>query len=168
MRRWIICVMALFTGLGTASADDWRVSTSGFGPARIGMTLTEASQALQVDLVAEGAIDSPDCHYVRPEPMIEGLTIMVSRGRVVRFDVGAPGVRTRSGLGVGDTEARIIEILGPSVEVTPHKYLAPDGNYLTIWSSSRRSAVRFETHLGRVTSFYSGRVPEVNQVEGCS
>lgn len=47
MQRWIMC-MALFTALETASADDWRVSTSGFGTARIGMTLTKASQALHV------------------------------------------------------------------------------------------------------------------------
>ncbi len=168
MRRWIICLAALLTALETAGADDRRVSTSGFGPARIGMTLTEASRALQAELVADGAIDNAECYYVRPEPMIEGLSIMASRGRVARFDVDAPGIKTRSGLGVGDTEARIVAILGQAVEITPHKYLAPDGNYLTIWSSTRRSAVRFETHLGKVTSFYAGRVPEVGYVEGCS
>lgn len=168
MWRSIMCIVALFTALETVSADGWRVSTTGFGPARIGMTLSEASQALHVDLVADGKIDSPECYYVRPEPKIEGLTIMVSRGRVVRFDVTAPGIKTLSGLGVGDTEARIMEVFGQSVEVTPHKYLGPDGNYLTIWSSTRQSAVRFETHLGKVTSFYAGRVPEVRHVEGCS
>lgn len=78
MRQWIPCMVALFTTLQTARADEWRMSTSGFGPARIGMTLTEASRALHVDFVIEGEIDSPECYYVRPEPLIEGLTIMVS------------------------------------------------------------------------------------------
>ncbi|MCI0622389.1 MAG: hypothetical protein L0387_12135 [Acidobacteria bacterium] len=151
-----------------ARANEWRVSTAGLGPARVGMTLAEASRALRVDLVPDGAIDSPKCSYVTPQPEIKGLTIMVSRGRVVRFDVNAPGLKTLGGISVGDTESRIMEVYGSSVEITPHKYLAPDGNYLTIWSSDRRSAVRFETHLGKVTSFYAGRVPEVRYVEGCS
>jgi hypothetical protein len=56
----------------------------------------------------------------------------------------------------------------PSVEVTPHKYVAPDGNYLTVWSTNHKAAVRFETLQGKVTSFYAGRVPEVEYVEGCS
>ncbi|MGH6890750.1 MAG: hypothetical protein ACREEP_00675 [Dongiaceae bacterium] len=169
MRRAIMGIVALLAGLGSARADDeWRVSTSGLGPARIGMTLAEASQALHMKLVADGPIDSHACYYVRTEPVIEGLWLMVSKGRVVRFDVDAPGVKTRSGLGVGDTEAHVIEVLGPSVEVTPHKYLGPNGNYVTIWSSTRQSAVRFETYLGKVTSFYAGRVPEVNHIEGCA
>jgi hypothetical protein len=152
----------------TAQAEEWRLSTSGFGPARIGMTLTEAAQALHTGLVVDGEVDSPACYYVKPEPEIKGLTIMVSRGRVVRFDINAPGIKTLSGLGVGDTESRVIETLGPAIEVTPHHYLAPDGNYLTVWSSNRQSALRFETHLGKVTSIYAGRVPEVRHVEGCS
>lgn len=86
----------------------------------------------------------------------------------MRFDVSAPGIKTLSRLSVGDTEARVMEVFGRSVKVTPHKYLAPDRNYLTIWSSNRQSAVRFEAHLGKVTSFYAGRVPEVGYVEGCS
>lgn len=95
--------------------------------------------------------------------------VMVSEGRVVRFDVGAPGVRTRSGLGVGDDEAEVLHVLrAQSVEVTPHKYVAPDGNYLTVWSSDRQAALRFETLNGKVTSFYAGRVPEATYVEGCS
>lgn len=165
MRRWIICIVALFTALEAASADDWRVSTSGFGPARIGMTLTEASQALRADLVTDGKIDSSECYYVKPKPAIKGLTIMVSRGRVLGFDVYEPGIKTLSGLGIGDTKARIIKVLGQSVKVTP---LAPDGNYLTIWSSNRKFAVRFEMHLDKVTSFSTGQVPEAMHVEGCS
>ena len=166
--RHVMCILALLTTLATAQSQEWRVSTSGLGPARIGMTLAEASQALNIELVVDGDIDSPKCYYVRPEPKIEGLAMMVSRGRVVRFDVSAPGIKTLSGLEVGETEARVIEVLGPSVQITPHKYLAPEGNYLTLWSADRRSAVRFETHLGKVTSFYAGRLPEVRHVEACA
>jgi len=169
VRRAILALAALLAGLGTAgAADDWRVSTAGYGPARIGMTVGQAAQALGMTLVSEGPVDNPGCHYLRPEPAVEGLWFMISNGRVARVEVNAPGIKTRSGLGVGDTEARVKQALGNAIEITPHKYVAPDGNYLTVWASDKKSAVRFETLLGKVTSFYAGRVPEVEYVEGCS
>ena len=79
----------------------------------------------------------------------------------------SPGITTKSGLGVGDSEARVKELL-PSVEVTPHKYVAPDGNYLTVWNANHKAAVRFEKLQGKVTSFYARQVPQVEYVEGCS
>jgi hypothetical protein len=168
MRRVILATVMLLVGADIAAADDWRITTAGYGPARIGMSVEEASNALGMKLVSDGPVDTPECHYLRPEPAVEGLWFMVSNDRVVRIEVNAPGIKTRSGLGVGDAEDRIKEALGSSLEVTPHKYVAPDGNYLTIWSSNHKSAVRFETLLGKVTSFYAGRVPEVEYVEGCS
>jgi hypothetical protein len=167
MQRAIILATLLLIS-AQAAADDWRITTGGYGPAKIGMTVEEASQALGVKLVSDRPVDNPACHYLRPEPAVEGLWFMISNGRVVRVEVNAPGIKTKSGLGVGDAESRVKEVLGSSVEVTPHKYVAPDGNYLTLWSSDHTSAVRFETLLGKVTSFYAGRVPEVEYVEGCS
>jgi hypothetical protein len=171
MRHCLIGALLLFVGASAAAqaADDFRLSTLGYGPARFGMTLDEAAHALGIELMVDGEIDEPACYYAKPVPAIEGLMVMVSEGRVVRFDVGAPGVRTRSGLGVGDDEAEVLRVLrAQSVEVTPHKYVAPDGNYLTVWSSGRQAALRFETLNGKVTSFYAGRMPEVTYVEGCS
>jgi hypothetical protein len=167
MRR-LFLALALLAGSGAAAhADDWRITTAGYGPVKIGMSVAEASAALGAKLVSEGPVDEPACHYMRPEPAVEGLWFMISDDHVVRVEVNAPGITTRSGLGVGDSEARVKELL-PSAEVTPHKYVAPDGNYLTVWSASRKAAVRFETLQGKVTSFYAGRVPEVEYVEGCS
>ena len=167
MRYAITALFILLAGAGTALADDWRITTAGYGPAKIGMTVAEASAALGVKLVSEGPVDEPACHYMRPEPAVEGLWFMISDDRVVRVEVTTAGIKTRSGLGVGDSEARVKELL-PSAEVTPHKYVAPDGSYLTVWSADRKAAVRFETLQGKVTSFYAGRVPEVEYVEGCS
>ena len=167
MRGVILGIVAVIASLGTARADDWRITTAGYGPAKIGMTVAEASAALGTKLVSEGPVDEPACHYMRPEPAVEGLWFMISNDRVVRVEVTTAGITTRSGLGVGDSEARVKELL-PSAEVTPHQYVAPDGNYLTVWSADRKAAVRFETLQGKVTSFYAGRVPEVEHVEGCS
>ena len=154
--------------MGAANAEDWRITSAGYGPAKIGMSVAEASKALGMKLVAEGPVDNPECHYLRPEPAIDGLWFMVSNDRVVRIEVNAPSIKTRSGLGVGDSEAHVKQVLGSAVEVTPHKYVAPNGNYLTLWTSNHKAAVRFETLQGKVTSFYAGRKPEVEYVEGCS
>ena len=164
----MIAVLLLVGVSTSAAAEDWRITTSGYGPAKIGMTVDEASRALGVKLVSEGPVDNPACHYLRPEPAVEGLWFMISNDRVARVEVNAPGIKTKSGLGVGQTEAYVKKSLGPKVEVTPHKYVAPDGNYLTVWSADRQAALRFETLNGKVTSFYAGRVPEVTYVEGCS
>jgi hypothetical protein len=52
--------------------------------------------------------------------------------------------------------------------VTPHKYVAPDGCYLTVWARDRKAAVRLETLQGKVISFYAGQAPQVEYVESCS
>ena len=106
--RGMLLVIALSTSVGSALADDdWRITTAGYGPAKIGMTVAEASAALGVKLVSEGPVDEPACHYMRPEPAVEGLWFMISDDRVVRVEVTTAGVKTRSGLGVGDSEARV-------------------------------------------------------------
>jgi len=51
---------------------------------------------------------------------------------------------------------------------TPHRYVAPNGNCLTVWTADHKAAVRFATLQGKGTSFYAGRTPEVEYVEGCS
>lgn len=172
MRRWFLlalaggCAAALSVA---AQAADWRLTTGGYGPARIGMSVAEAAQALGLKLEPLGLLDEPICYYAAPDPAIDGLTLMISKDRVVRFDVDKPGVVTKSGLGIGDTEAHILEVLGKdAVEVTPHKYTGPQGHYLTVWSADRKFALRFETDGAKVTRFYAGRLPEATYVEGCS
>jgi len=167
--RWAVAYAATFGAMvaaGAAQAAEWRLSTAGFGPARIGMTVAEAARALGVTF--EGEIEDPSCGYLQPKPAIGDLSVMVANGRVVRFDIGKPGLVTLSGLGVGDSEAHVIDVLGAeAVEVTPHKYTEPEGHYLTIWSADRRRAVRFETDFGKVIGFYAGADPQVTYVEGC-
>lgn len=153
-----------------AGAEDWRISTAGYGPARLGMSVAEAAGVLGVKLViVDPAIfDDPACTYVSPEPDIAGLLIMVSDGIVVRFDVSPGGsIKTRSGLGIGDPEDKVLSTLGAAVAIEPHFYGGPENHYLTLWSEHRKSAVRFETENGKVARFYAGLDPQVRFVEGC-
>lgn len=155
-------------GCLTGQAAAWRLSTAGFGDIPIGARVADAARLLNAKLVVDGEKLTPACYYVRPEPPIKGLTMMVSNARIVRFDVTEPGIRTPSGIAVGDPETTVIKRLGTAVKVTPHHYLAPAGHYLTVWSSDHRTAVRFETHAGTITAFYAGLASAVMQVEGCA
>jgi len=43
MRAWCLIPFALLALLNPASAEEWRISTSGLGPAKIGMTVACAA-----------------------------------------------------------------------------------------------------------------------------
>jgi hypothetical protein len=145
--RGLLLAIALLAGAGGArAADDWRITTAGYGPAKIGMTVAEASAALGTKLVSEGPVDEPSCHYMRPEPAVEGLWFMISDDHVVRVEVTTAGVRPAAGSASATTRRGGRE-LPPASDA--HKYVAPDGNYLTVWSAGRKAAVRFETLQGR-------------------
>lgn len=160
----------LLAGAVAAGIDlaDWRISTEGFGPVKIGMTVEQASRQIHRELVLEYDQVSHDCYYMRPDPPIEGVAFMVSHGRISRIDVMSPGIRTQSGLRVGDEEAKAMSVLGPSTEVAAHEYLDSAGKYLTVWTSDRSKGVRVETFEGKVIKYYAGWAREVGYTEGCS
>jgi len=147
---------------------DSTAHASGFGPARAGMTVAEAEHALGAPLLLLGPRMEP-CYYVvvdgRP-----GVAFMIIDGRIARLDVRQQAtVRTAEGAGIGDTEARIHALYPGRVEVQPHKYA--DGHYLIVTPQApAESTYRliFETDGKRVTSYRTGRLPEVQWVEGCS
>lgn len=149
------------------SPAHWRVTVAGYGPVRIGMTVAEAAKAMKRDLVVDGAFDAA-CHYVVPRPDIEGLAFMVSNDRIVRIDLETRGVRTNTGITIGDHESRIMRAYGRSIEIAPNKYGGKGDHYLTLRSKDKRLAIRFETFGGEITHFYAGQADKVELVEGCS
>lgn len=156
------------SGEGVGVEADSTVYARGFGPVLAGMTLAEAEQALGVPLVLLGPRMEP-CHYVRMEDR-PGVAFMLIEGRIARVDVESPGtVSTAEGAAIGDTEERIHALYPGRIEVQPHKYV--DGHYLIVAPSAPADSghrVIFETDGRRVTSFRTGRLPEVRWVEGCS
>ena len=98
----------------------------------------------------------------------EGVHFMLIDGRLARVDVEATRVRTLSGIGLGATEASIRSTYRGRVEESPHKYGGSESAYLTIYSRSRKHAIRFETEHGKVRYFYAGTAETVQYSEGCS
>jgi hypothetical protein len=149
-----------------APAEAWRLSETGIGPVRVGMTVAEAAAALP------GGVPHPEtqeCAYVGLSGLPEGVSLMTEGGRVVRVDVDdSSAVATTRGARVGWTEARVLALY-PDARVQPHKY--EDGHYLVAIPGAPADTTHrivFETANGVVTRFRSGIIPAVEYVEGCS
>lgn len=144
----------------------------GIGPIRVGMTVDEASQRSGVPLISPGEqSEPPECLYYHPLGEPRGLLFMVSNGQIVRVDIQNRMMTTLSGVAVGDTEEHIQSLYPDQIEVSSHKYV-PGGHYLTFVprdEADKDYRVIFETDPEeRVVQMRSGRLPEVEYVEGCS
>ncbi|AFY36245.1 hypothetical protein [Calothrix sp. PCC 7507] len=165
-----MCSLSWETVLAQAKlTNQSKLSINGIGTVKVGMSVTAAAKAAGTKLVG----DSPNnnCYYVKPQGQIKDIGFMVVEGRIARVDVWKNGkVTTLKGAKVGDTEARIKSLYPGQIQVTPHKYV-PSGHYLTFIPkdvSDKNYRVIFETDGKRVTQFRSGKLPEVEFVEGCS
>ena len=165
-------LVAMLTALAAVSplgCTSHCVSELGYGPLTIGMTVSEGSQALGVALkpAAPPEDDGGDCHYVYPRGRPGALGFMVAGGTIARVDVLEPGILTAAGIGVGSTEREVMAAYGAALEIHRHHYTWMDGgHYLTVEPRPGRKLV-FETDGSTVTIYRSGRVPEVQYVEGC-
>jgi hypothetical protein len=147
----------------------WEATVLGVGPVKLGMTLAQAEQAMGRKLVSTWPdSDTSECAYYSAEPKIDGLLFMTAQGRIVRYDVRGPNVRTRSGIAVGDPVQKARTAYGAQLEVSPHRYMGPEESYLTLWSNDRKTAIRFETLKGKIDRFYAGFAEQAQYVEGCS
>jgi hypothetical protein len=91
---------------------------------------------------------------------------MMLEGLLGRIDVREPGVKTLTGLQVGDSEERALEAYDQELTVDKHKYV-DEGHYLTAKSSDGRYGIRFETDGKKITMYYAGRFDAIQYVEGC-
>ena len=171
----VVAVVAISASSAqTKITNQSKVAANGIGGIRVGMTVKEASQASGTKLVSTGTYPiERGCYYVQPQGAPKGLGLMVSNGRIARVDIYDKSlVTTLSGAKIGDTEARIKALYPKQIKVTPHKYTGSQGgHYLTYIpkdKSDRFYRVVFETDGKRVTTFRSGKLPEVEYVEGCS
>lgn len=157
------------TAAAAAADTAITVTSTGYGPLRIGMTVAAAAQALGSPAPSTVGLDTA-CAYVHFGGAPPGMRIMVTGGTVARIEVDSSSVPTGRGVRVGDPEYRVHELYGSRVSVEPHKYL-PNGHYLVVSPvppTDSNFLLIFETDGTRVTSYRAGRLPEVKWVEGCA
>ena len=146
----------------------WVASPQGLGPVRVGMPRS-ALLAHIGQPSRSGYYSHERCAYTGGTALPAGVQVMVFDSTVARVDVSKPGVRTREGAQVGDTEAAVLAKYRGRVAVTPHHYSGPQWHYLTVTTpGDTLHRIVFETDGARVQNFRVGRMPEVEWVEGCS
>ena len=175
---FLVGTLTLSLTVGTVLAqakltNQSKVFINGIGPVRVGMTVAEASKAAGTRLIREAGYEpNASCFYVKPQGEPKGIGFMVTGDRIARVDVWRSNhqITTLKGAKNGDTEARIKSLYPGQIQVTPHKYVH-NGHYLTFVPKDtvdRSYRVVFETDGKRVTQFRSGKLPEVEYIEGCS
>ena len=149
------------------SLEGGRVSTVGFDDITFGMTVAEAEAETGVCLRPDRPVNQ-DCYHVVPDPGPEGISFLVTEGTIERVDVFGGSVTTRSGIGLGSTEAEVNEQFGSSLEVRPHPQ--GGGSEMVLVPTDEADAVFrvvFETNGEVVTRFRSGRLPQVEPTLPC-
>lgn len=158
----------LYATIGICVASQpWVVRFDGIGPVKIGMSLSELSVTLHESFSMPEDKDEHACFYVE-QSKHPGVAFMIQKGRVTRIDVDRPGVvATAEGIKIGDSEYQTIKVYGRRLKIEPHRYTAPEGDYLTALSDDRQYGIRFETDEGKIVSFYAGKLQAIGLVEGC-
>jgi hypothetical protein len=156
-----------------------KLAINGIGPIRVGMTVDEASESAGIKLTnrsgSGGGREESQCSYVEPKGEPKGIAFMVTKGRIARVDIFSnKQITTIKGVKIGDTEDRIISLYPGQIQVTPHPYVSGsprNGKYLTFVpkdTADKNYRIIFETSRNRVDRFRSGKIPEVEAIEGCS
>lgn len=153
------------------------VTTTGIGPVKVGMTVSQAERAGGVALARTMDEYYPRCWYVVPKgwPKVRDLDLdrdplgfLVADGRIARIDVWAGSTSTRAGIRIGSTAQQVEQAYPGDITVSRNRF----GSRLLTFTSSEVSDARhrivFETGGDRVTGIRAGRLPEVNYDEGCA
>ena len=168
MKHIVLLVVAIVIS-ASAIAEPPAIRFDGFGPITVGMKRAAVIRALGQKPERSPDAEDEECEYFIPNQGLEGISFMFSYGRLARIDVDKGKTPTDSGLRIGDSMSRIRKAYPKGVTVTARQYIpSPHGKYVTVKSPDGKFAIRFETHKGRIVTFYSGRFPEVEFVARCA
>ena len=150
------------------------IGPDGWGPLRIGMTRAEVVAAAGEDANpdAVGGPNPEECDEFRPEQAPRGLLVMLEDGVLTRISLSeGTGIRTESGIQVGDSAAAVMAAHGAEAMTTPHKYQDPPARYITIWRTAppapdARGIVYEIGQDDRVIHVHAGG-SSIQYVEGC-
>ena len=143
------------------------VSTVGIDALFFGMTLNQASSAVEAEFVPTSEPVDPVCQTYVPAGGPAGVVLTVTAGTVERVDITNETLTTRSGAGVGTTEQGLFDLFGDRVTTAARE---GGGNTITFTPADASDAefrVIFESDGAAVTTFRSGRLPQVGPTNAC-
>ncbi|MBE9188342.1 hypothetical protein IQ270_27845 [Microcoleus sp. LEGE 07076] len=154
--------------------ENSKLAINGIGPIRLGMTVDEASRAAGVKLVfVMNGPDAYSCSYFKPQGELKDIAFMVAKGRIARIDIRDKRITTIRGARIGDTLDRIISLYPGQIQIIKAPLTArPEGNpknltFVPKDDADKNYRIIFEKVNNRVYRFRSGKLPEIEYIEGC-
>lgn len=146
------------------------VTTAGVGALTFGLTVQKAEQVLGTRLLPDTAFAAgAQCIVVKPEQGPDAVWFTVTKSTVERLDVRPPSkLRTRSGAGVGSTEAQLKTLFAEKLVVSAVG-TAKRATYTPTDAANASFRIIFELDAaGAVTSYRVGRVGAVESLTPCT
>lgn len=175
----LMCALLLLSWPNTGSLAEQATSEGplharGIGRLTVGMTMEEARQLAGIQLAAEGPPPVPAnyCTYFRVSLAGHEFRIRVIRNQVNRIEVVSPGVRTTTGIALGDSIERVKQGYGGNISVEPHHYLWDQGVVLMVGGPYAVEGVAYgiafvASPARGVSEIWVGFYDEIRQSEGC-
>jgi hypothetical protein len=155
----------------------WAITEQAFGVILFGMTVDQASQAVDEPFELDDPADGSECTYGRSASMPESMFLMVYEGRIARVDVDEYdrfkeqpmnyGFKTPEGIGIGSTPEEALAAYGGRAVVGPSKYGAETDVTIEVVDEAGTGVV-FDTSNGAISTWRAGLAEQVYWVEGCS
>jgi hypothetical protein len=138
-----------------------RISDTGLGPIKLGMTERQIERAGKRPITVQA---SPGLTCASAK--LAGKTYGLFTGkRLRRISIRTPLFATATGIRVGSPEARVLAAHPGMLERVPQFYV-PDEDNLILSTGERK--VVFTLTGGKVAEISTGRKPEIDYVEGCA
>ena len=153
------------TPAGSTLSASSTVSTVGLDEVDFGMTVSQAEAATNTTMIACAPVS--ECYRVTPLDVPEGISFVVTAGTIERVDIVGGPITTRSGVGIGSTQERIIELFGDKIETRVNDDSSVDLVFVPQDDGDDQFRVVFTIRDGVVDSFRSGRVPQIDNLDPC-
>jgi len=155
-------------GGGRPVTDGDPATTAGIGGFEVGRTYAEIAGATGQPVEVSNEVDvGSECVYVSIKGGPADVSGLGDPERLHSVGVGNPAVRTKSGLGIGSTEAEVFAAFPGRVTARPHTYVE-GGNYLDfVPKDTPERIVVFDTDGATVSHFSVGEPGWADAVEGC-
>jgi hypothetical protein len=147
-------------GIGVRDSHHARISHSGLGAIKLGMTERQIERAAKRPITLSSARGS-DCALATLAPKTQGL---FTNRRLRRIYVQTRRFATENGIRVGATEKRVLAAYPDMLARVPQKFANEDN--LVLSKDNRRLV--FSLAGGKISEISTGRTPEINLVERCS
>ena len=170
MKPFVAVVALLLTAAAPAPSYDWKLTPSGWGPVRIGMSREQVTKALKVELRGDAFDNWGNCIELFPaSEELKGTYFMFQGGKLSRISVvESAKIATPRGIRVGATADDVRAAYGEKLQAEPHYYIDLPAEYLTYWVKPKKSGVRFETDAERKVQTIHAGDDSIQLVEGCA